>query len=164
MSKLLAGLVLVVAVSSAVVLTIIVDARHRGMQGIAQRSTAAADPAAEMGGFLSQMARTINATLPVMVGPRTRLDATIGGDRVFTYVYTMADMHSSGVSAGAVNAAFGPAIRHNYCSTPGMKPLVDAGISAEYIYMGRDGIEITRFLVSPLDCQRDTAAPIIRDA
>lgn len=107
--------------------------------------------------MLVQVASKMNERLPMMLDEQTRLDATVGGPgRTFTYLYSLPSYASTDIDGENLHGVIVDGVRQKECTSPEMRKLFEKGVTANFIYRGNDGIEITRTTVTPADCGIDS--------
>lgn len=146
MKKLLIGLI-----PLAAIIVLIADGERAG------RTAADRILSPDIDAMLAQVANKMNERLPMMVDEQTRLDSTVGGPgRTFTYIYTLPSYASADIDVENLHGVIVNTIRQQECAIPEMRKLFKKGVTANFIYRGNDGIEITRTAVTPADCGIDS--------
>lgn len=102
---------------------------------------------------LAKSADSINKTLPMMVDKETRLDKikANSGLRV-NYFYTLPNYSSRDIEPSLIQTNVKPDVKKNTCTNEKAKPILQLGVTYEYVYSGNDGVEIARFDINKNDC------------
>lgn len=120
---------------------------------IGQAAVESSQPAPNVEATLQQVATQINAQLPRMLDQETRMDeARSGPGKTLTYFYTLTSYDSREVDHQSALSAIEPGVRRRECNSSKMRVLFTSGVTAQFVYRGNDGGEITSFAISPADC------------
>ena len=102
---------------------------------------------------LHEGAKQINAKGKYMIDPETRMDgAVVGPGARVAYFHTLTNRPGSSFKAEDFHTVIKPLIVKGICDVEQMRLTLRQGVTYEYVYMGRDGNEITRFSVLKGDC------------
>ncbi len=102
---------------------------------------------------LAKQADSINKTLPMMIDKETRGDKVeVGSGARLIYFYSLPNYSSRDVEPSQIQANTKPDVKKNVCTSAGMKPSLQYGVTYVYVYSGNDGVEITRFEINENDC------------
>ncbi|HEV7137231.1 MAG TPA: RDD family protein [Steroidobacteraceae bacterium] len=131
--------------------------------GLYTRHTQAAYTAAHIPGpvlqqELTQAADGVNASSPRMVDHITRLDgAGVGPGALFTYEYTLTNMHAARLSAMTMETLrwrLSAHVRQAVCRSTALRPMLSTGTTIRFRYRDKDGQELATVTVSSADCGR----------
>lgn len=90
--------------------------------------------------------------LPMMVDEDTRLDSvSASGDR-FSFHYTLAETSGDELDNGVFSALMQKSMSEHACSEPGLRRLLSAGGTLEFVYVDRDATPVARFALTSADC------------
>lgn len=88
-----------------------------------------------------------------MVGENTVLESTSGYNSRFTYYYTLLNYTADEIDTDTFISQMKPVLLQNTCTSESLAPLVDQGVTIQYIYSDKDRKEITAIAVSPAECE-----------
>jgi hypothetical protein len=90
---------------------------------------------------------------PRMIDAVTRLDTTaVGPGAQGTFFYTFPKYSSHDIPADWFAGALRSSVISNVCSSNDMKPSLQYGVIYNFVYRGRDGVEVGRFAIGKSDC------------
>ena len=102
---------------------------------------------------LAVVAAEISKRAPMMVDSETRLDrVTAGPGKQLNYLNTLITVSADEIDPDAFRDALVPMVKESTCKNDGIHKLFEAGITVNYVYSGKDGVEILRFPLTPEDC------------
>jgi uncharacterized RDD family membrane protein YckC len=105
---------------------------------------------------LTQAANSVNATVPRMVDRITRLDgAHVGPGSLFTYEYTLTNMHAARLSPTALETLrwrLSAHVRQAVCRGAALKPMLSTGTTIRFHYRDQQGQELATVSVASADC------------
>ena len=108
---------------------------------------------AEFDQKLAQAVKELNAKLPVMMDEETRLDRGVAGPgKNISYIYTLVATNADEIDVDAFVKLMRPDLKVQACGSPVLKALFKSGITAHFVYQGKDGPEITRVSFKGADC------------
>ncbi|HEX8757410.1 MAG TPA: RDD family protein [Steroidobacteraceae bacterium] len=118
--------------------------------------TVAHTPAPVLQQELTQAANGVNANSPHMVDRITRLDgAHVGPGALFTYEYTLTNMHAARLSAMTLETLrwrLSAHVRQAVCRSTALRPMLSTGTVIRFRYRDKDGQELATVTVSRADC------------
>jgi len=101
---------------------------------------------------LMKAASELNKTCPVMVDRETRLDNAIAlPDKVFQYNYTLVNIPKDSIDVQSFENYMRPMLLNNVKTSPELKIYRDNKVTMAYNYKDRNGIFITKILISVID-------------
>jgi len=103
--------------------------------------------------MLMKSASEINVNLPMMIDAETRLDATVGMNRIMRYNYTLINYSINEISAQDIQDSLTKKVTNYVCTTDGMKFFVNNNITVTYAYYSKEGKEITTIPVPSTKCK-----------
>ncbi|CAB5721073.1 Uncharacterised protein [Delftia tsuruhatensis] len=104
---------------------------------------------------LHDLSLKINVNLPKMVDDQTRLDRTVSeAGRKFTFFHSLPFHKSSDIDSQKIHDFMEPIIREKYCTSADMKNFIKYDVTTSFVYRGNDGLEVTRFIIKPKDCEQ----------
>lgn len=94
----------------------------------------------------------LNKPLPKMIDKDTKLEKVtlIGKDIYFNY--TMVNLLAADLDIPKVESIMGPNIKSAQCQDIGLKSILNEGRKLVYVYVDKEGKEITKIFVSKEDC------------
>ncbi|MGH8169919.1 MAG: RDD family protein [Steroidobacteraceae bacterium] len=105
---------------------------------------------------LTQAANGVNASSPRMIDRVTRLDgARVGPGALFTYEYTLTNLHAVRLSAMTLETLrwrLSAHVRQAVCRGTALRPLLSTGTTIRFHYRDDDGQELATVSVSSADC------------
>jgi hypothetical protein len=105
-------------------------------------------------GKLSEMARELNASTPVMLDRYTRFDeASVTQDNVFRYRYTVLNTANPDSLVQHLSQSLTENIRKEFSANPQLRIFRDNHVSIEYIYQDEDNRMIRTLRIEPKDYQ-----------
>lgn len=110
-----------------------------------------AETDAEITSLLQQVARKVNATLPMRMAEATVMGVTAGPGKQITY-YSTSDFLKSQWTPAMFTRAKNYGI-NSYCTSPGMEPFRSYGVTVVYDSTDTNGVHLFRTTVSPQDCR-----------
>ena len=103
--------------------------------------------------LLKEEVKLMNKSLPTMIDGATRLDrAEIHGDQL-NYYYTLVLASIEGIKIDAFSNQMKNLFLETSCDEDGLRPALEEGISANFIYFDKNGKEVTTVLINFEDCQ-----------
>lgn len=97
---------------------------------------------AEFDKEMIETSRQINRQLPMMVDQETRLDTTVVLNREFYYKYTLINYKGNDVDKSRLYEWAESALKASFCDNDNIKKVLRVGVKFNYIYYGKDGIQI----------------------
>jgi hypothetical protein len=106
--------------------------------------------APEIDEVMMKAASELNKSCPFMVDEETRLDNTISlPDKIFQYNYTLVNLQIEDIDIDAMVSYLEPGLINNVRTNPDMKYQRDSEVTLAYVYKDRDGVFLTKILVTP---------------
>lgn len=117
---------------------------------------AARAPAPILKQELTEAANSVNAAAPRMIDAITRLDgAHAGPGSLFTYEYTLTNMHVARLSPASLETLrwrLSAHVRQAVCRGSALQPMLRTGTTVRFHYRDQDGQEVATVAVSSADC------------
>jgi hypothetical protein len=108
--------------------------------------------AASVSSALASVAKTINASSPVMLDQETRLDTAVAGPGSrLTYVYTLVNRAKKDLNISQVRQNLRSQTLANYKTHPSMRELRENNVELRYRYKDRRGEVLFEFSIAPKD-------------
>lgn len=109
---------------------------------------------------LHELSMRINVNLPKMVDDQTRLDRTVSeAGRQFTFFHTLPFHGSYDIDSQKLHDFMEPVILERYCKSADMQNFRKYDVTANFVYLGKNGVEVTRFIIKPKHCETVTKSP-----
>lgn len=139
-----------------VIALIALFALGRHAQSTHSRYIAGRTPAPILQQELTQAANGVNAMVPKMVDPVTRLDgAHVGPGPRFTYEYTLMNLRAAQLPATTLETLrwrLSAHVRQSVCRGTALKPMLRTGTTIRFHYRDPDGQELATVSVASADC------------
>jgi len=108
---------------------------------------------AEFDQKLAESVKKLNAKLPVMMGEDIRLDrAKAGPGKNISYIHTILSGNADEYDGEATRKALEPDLKAGACKDPILTAFFKIGITAHYVYNGKDGVKIMSIPLKGADC------------
>ena len=107
----------------------------------------------QLDSILMQTADQINQNLPIMIDAETRLDSTVGMNRIMQYNYTMVNYSAEEFDVQEFIDTVQPLLINRVCTSEEMQVFVENNVPVRYSYHGKNGKQITIFAVEPSQCE-----------
>jgi uncharacterized protein (UPF0333 family) len=97
-------------------------------------------------------ANAANKTAPIQVDKYTRLLSVEVSNGRLRYKYSLSGVSADDFEKGSINKEIGKNMQNNVCSSDGMKSLVKLGVTLEYAYYDKAGVELEVVSVETAKC------------
>ncbi len=113
----------------------------------------AAIPDGEMIPALGKIADELNAKLPQKIDEHSSLVASSAGpDRAFTYRYSLPNHAAADIDLAEFGQITSEHLLEHACTDTGALRFLIGNVNLHYLYVDKDGTELSRLTVTPSDC------------